>query len=190
VLELDYISTLDVKDPFLRRNYIGASDAPIIMGDSPWKTLSQLYREKVGLDIVEMSYPMKRGLDLEEQARYIFYIETGLSVYPIRVLHREIPWMMASMDGLSLDRKIALEIKCPMGTDHDVAASGIIPAKYYAQLQHQMETLDIDEMYYMSYHPKKDPHILKASRDKEYAKHLIEKEKEFYDCLINFIEPE
>lgn len=185
--EID-IASLEVNDPYLRRNYIGASDAPIIMGESPWKSPAKLYREKVGLDIVESTYPMRRGIALEQEARHVFFLETQLSVYPMRVLHREIPWMMASMDGLSFDRTVAVEIKCPMGKDHIVASTEMIPDKYFAQLQHQLEVLDIDEMYYMSYHP--DSHyILTIKRDKDYAAKLIHEESQFYDCLINFREP-
>lgn len=188
MLDID-ITTLEVNDPLLRRNFIGASDAPIIMGDSPWKTPAKLYREKVGLDLSDVSYAMQRGIMMEAEARYLFYRETGISVYPIRVQHAEIHWMMASMDGLNMDRTVAVEIKCPMGKDHQVAAEEKLPEKYFAQLQHQMEVLDLDEMFYMSYHP--DSHyIFTVKRDKEYAIKLIEKEKKFYDYLINFIEPE
>ncbi len=183
------ITTLEVNDPLLRRNFIGASDAPVIMGDSPWKTPAKLYREKVGLDIVEPNYAMQRGIQLEAEARYLFYTETGISVYPIRVQHREIKWMMASMDGLNMDQTVGLEIKCPMGKDHQVAAEGKLPEKYYAQLQHQMEVLDLDEMFYMSYHPNSH-YIFTVNRDKDYIEKMIDKEKIFYYHLVDFKEPE
>ncbi len=183
------ILSMRVDDYRLRRNYIGASDAPAIMGVSPWTTPAQLYRQKVGLDIVEKTFMMQRGNELEEEARYIFCNEMQLSVYPVRVLHDKIHYMMASMDGLSFDRKIALEIKCPGKKDHEIAASGEIPEKYFPQLQHQMETLDIDEMFYMSY-SKAAYYILKMNRDLQYCKTLVEKEARFYECLKNSIEPD
>ena len=53
-----------------RKTKIGSSDAPIIMGESPWKTPQQLWEEKMGLK--ESSYEnaaIQRGKQLEAQAR-------------------------------------------------------------------------------------------------------------------------
>ena len=65
-----------------RRDKIGASDAPIIMGKSPWKTPHQLWEEKIG--VRTSSYEtaaMRRGKDLESEARKHFEQQTGLIVW-------------------------------------------------------------------------------------------------------------
>ncbi len=44
----------------LRKNKIGASDAPIIMKVSPWKTPYRLWEEKLGLTECVSNQAMKR----------------------------------------------------------------------------------------------------------------------------------
>ena len=66
-----------------RRNKIGSSDAPIIMGKSPWKTPHQLWEEKMGIkDSFFESQAMRRGKDLEPEARTAFEEQTGLVMWP------------------------------------------------------------------------------------------------------------
>ena len=57
-----------------RMSYIGGSDAPIIMGVSPWKTPYQLWEEKMG-NVVEdkdKEFIFARGHRMEDKARRIF----------------------------------------------------------------------------------------------------------------------
>ena len=62
-----------------RRTHIGASDAPIIMGESPWSTPLKLYEQKIfGFELEENRY-MSRGKELEPIALEAFEKDTGLS---------------------------------------------------------------------------------------------------------------
>ena len=107
----------------LRKNKIGASDAPVIMHVSPWKTPYQLWEEKLGLKESFSSSAMKRGLEMEESARKAFEKETGLVVFPQVLFHKEHEWMMASLDGIDIEGKNIVEIKCPGKVDHEIALS-------------------------------------------------------------------
>src|SRR5208337_1949303 len=120
----------------LRKTKITATDAPAIMGVSPWKTKIKCYKEKIGeIENVVKSERMQRGLDLEPIARELFTIRTGIEMFP-RVVVRD--WAMASLDGLSIMGHKILEIKCPGPKDHELALCGKIPEYYFPQLQHQM----------------------------------------------------
>jgi len=66
----------------MRKSMIGASDAPVIMGVSPWKTQHQLWLEKLGLYKQESGWHMQRGLELEEGARNLFREITGIRILP------------------------------------------------------------------------------------------------------------
>ncbi len=55
-----------------RSMHIGASDAPIIMGVSPWRNVKQLYNEKMGLHNTRSTPAMQRGVEMEPQARKSF----------------------------------------------------------------------------------------------------------------------
>ena len=123
-----------------RKNFIGASDAPIIMGESPWCTPLGLWEQKVGITPPpKENYAMRRGSAMESSAREAFNDKIGMLTLPQVVYHPKYDFMMASLDGLSVDETIAVEIKCPGVKAHALAIEGKVPIYYKAQLQHQME---------------------------------------------------
>jgi putative phage-type endonuclease len=166
----------------MRRNHIGASDAPVVMEVSPWKTPYKLWMEKLGLGSTIKTQAMQRGLDLEQSAREAYEKATGLFIVPDVVLHKSIDFMMASLDGIDPERKKIVEIKCAGKEDHSLALNGEIPVKYIPQLMHQMEVCEVERMDYYSF----DGHegvIVPIQRDDQYIKRMITKEKEFWDCV-------
>lgn len=175
----------------LRKTKIGASDAPVLMQVSPWKTPYQLWLDKMGLSETEQNEAMRRGLDLEPIARNKFIDITGIEVFPCVGLHDFIPFMMASFDGVSKCGKIILEIKVPGKEDHEMAMDGIIPQKYIPQLYHQGEVeKEAERIFYLSYQSEKSYKILEIERNDTYIKDMIQKEQKFWDCMQNWKEPE
>lgn len=172
-----------------RRNKIGASDAPIIMEKSPWKTPYQLWKDKLQPPEYRSSPAMERGKALEPIARLCFNMDTCLMVEPEVHVSIDKPWMMASFDGVTRDGKTFVEIKCPGGQDHLLAMDGIIPEKYIPQLQHQFAVLGCERGYYFSYHPELGARAIPCHRDDDFIKKLIKKEEEFYQCFLDFIPP-
>lgn len=178
----------------LRKNKIGASDAPIIMGVSPWKTELQLWEEKVGIRNSPTTYVMERGHRLEPAARQRLQDETGIEFFPKVVFHPKIDWMMASLDCIDEKSQTIGEIKCPGKEDHALAKSGKIPDKYYPQLQHQMEVCGLDVALYFSYYvsPENeiDTQLVECRRNTQYLKSMMEKEDRFINQYVqNFIAP-
>jgi len=165
----------------LRKTKITATDAPVIMGECPWKDPLTLYYEKRDPNFFSVATErMKRGTELEPMARFYFVLDIGIIVEPSVIIK---DWAMASLDGISSCGKYAVEIKCPSKKYHDMAKQGKIPSHYTAQLQHQMWVCDIDSMYYYSFDGSEGVTV-QLSRDPYYLNTLIEKEKIFYDCLI------
>lgn len=171
-----------------RRTRIGASEAPIIMGISPWKTPYKLWQEKIGLiEPDKMNSAMQRGVDLEPIAREKFIEMTGIKVFPAVIEHPEHKWMSASLDGHNLKGDV-VEIKCAGRKDHEIALDGKVPEKYFPQLQHQMAVSGADKIYYFSFDGENGV-IIVVPRDDSYIKNMIEKEKEFYRCMIELESP-
>jgi putative phage-type endonuclease len=171
----------------LRKTKITATDASIIMGANHWKTKIQLYYEKLSNNPPMLpNERMKRGLDLEPVARQLFILQTGIFVEPAVVVS---DWAMASLDGISSDGKVIVEIKCPGEKDHSIALYGKVPDHYYPQLQHQMYVTGVQLAYYFSFDGI-DGVAVMVKRDDEYIEKMVEKEKKFYECLINKIPPE
>ncbi len=169
-----------------RRTKIGASDAPIIMGDSPWTTPIQLMEQKIyGVEIPDNEY-MKRGRELEPIALKAFEDEMDLTLFSMVIVHEKIEFMIASMDGMTIDKKKAVEIKCAGKRDHFMAENGIVPQKYKAQLQHQMEVCQLNEIYYYSFDGNQGISLI-VERDQEYINELLDREKEFWYNLKSLI---
>jgi putative phage-type endonuclease len=172
-----------------RKKYIGASDAVTIMGVSPWSTPYKLWQDKLSLcEAEESNFAMSRGNNLEPMARAAFEKETGLEMFPQVIYHPDHKFMMASLDGMTLDGNQIVEIKCPGKDNHLTALSGKVPAHYMPQLQHQLACSGLDMIWYYSFDGEKGVSIA-VNRDNKYIEKMIEKEAEFWDCVENFIPP-
>lgn len=135
-----------------RKKGLGASDAPIVMGVSPWTTPHELWEEKTGRRTRDVSnFATRRGHELEPVARAKYELETGIDMPETLAIHQEYPFLRASLDGFNKEKNIVLEIKCPGEEDHNLALNGQIPAKYYPQLQHQLLVSGADELHYYSF---------------------------------------
>lgn len=173
----------------IRLQHIGASDAPIIMGVSPWKNVIELWEEKLfEPEFMKPSFSQKRGIYLEDFARDYFFLSTGIEVFPDVAFSFDYDFMMASFDGISVDGKTLVEIKCPGKKDHEIALKSEIPNKYYPQLQHQLFVAGLDKMSYLSYDGESGI-ILDVYRDDVYIEVMIEREKSFWNCVKSFIQP-
>lgn len=175
-----------------RRQRIGASEASAIMGTNSFKSIGQLFDEKLGLRSPdEENEAMRRGNDLEDDARCSFELNTGYVMFPQVCVHPEYLWMIASMDGLTIEKDVGVEIKCPgPKVAFDIYHKKVIPEYYYPQLQHQMAVTGLDKMYFYSYVPDNNESnstwstIIICPRNDDYIKKMIEKEKRFYEILM------
>lgn len=172
----------------LRKDKIGASDAPVIMEVSPWSTPYKLWQEKLSLVTNKKTFAMVNGSEMEPKALRALENQTSLLFRPVVKIHPDIPWMMASLDAVDIEGKTIVEIKCPGQVDHSQAISGEVPEKYFPQLQHQMEVAQVDSSYYFSFDGIEGV-LLKVYRDDKYIKNLIIKEREFWECVQNLTAP-
>lgn len=172
-----------------RASGITGSEAPAIMGKSPWVTPLDLFKRRMGLiPPLELNYPMRRGLKLEPEAREKYENIHGIEV-PARCLTSE-SWDVAraSFDGLNEEAGHAIEIKCPGKEDHITALCGGVPEKYVYQLIHQMFVADLSSIDYVSYNPDSfaPQHQLARvvlMRDEKMERALLIEEKKFWEYL-------
>lgn len=85
-----------------RRNAIGGSDSPGVLGVSPWSSQLEVYASKVGEVAVKETAPMKWGNKLEEVGGIAYAEETGrpiVNLGPYTVIgHEENDFMAATPD--------------------------------------------------------------------------------------------
>lgn len=173
-----------------RKNKIGASDAPIIMKLFPYgKTPYMLWNEKLFSKNQQENSAMRRGNILEPIARECFQKKMNVIVSPEIIEHKEIDYMIATLDGIDINREIMVEIKCVNKELHQKAIDREIPDIYYPQLQHQLEVSGLDHMYYFSFDGN-DGVIVEVGKDKNYIDKMIKEESDFYKCMVNFNSPE
>lgn len=185
------ISLLQGSDEWkeIRKKHITSTDASIIMGVNPWKTPLDLYNLKMGLSEPDpINENMQRGINLEEIARMECKKVTNISFSPDVVFSESYPFQMASLDGISYNRKFQLEIKCPRKFSNEIIYLKC-PEMYYCQIQHQLSVTGNQGSYYAEY-VDGEIRMTTIYRNDEYINKLIQKEKEFYECLLNKIPPQ
>jgi putative phage-type endonuclease len=174
-----------------RQQGLGASDAPVIMGEAAFKTPRMLWSIKTGRMREEAPGPAaRRGRELEQRARRAYEQEVGIQMEPLCLVHDELEWMRASLDGLSFDGATVLEIKCPTNVrDQSAARSGSVPPQYYAQLQHELEVSRAEELHYWSFDGSAGS-LVRVRPDRDYLKRLLDAEAAFWQLVRENVWPE
>ncbi len=166
-----------------RERGVGASDAPAIMGENPWKSRKRLLKEKLENIRVPPNEKMRRGTRLEPEARRLYTQTTGVGVRPACLEHQTYTWLHASVDGLSHNAKTVVEIKCGESVYRHSESKKTVPRYYVGQLQHILALTELEEIDFWCYLPNRSPVFLKVERDRQYINDLLGEEEAFWDEL-------
>jgi len=166
-----------------RKEHIGGSDAPIIMGVSPYKTRWELWQEKVGISEPKAANsPMRRGSDLEKFVRADIEDRLFCRLIPHVFVHDTIEFLSYSSDGYDEYNDILIEIKCGTRAEHEGVRRGIIPDKYYPQLQHALLVTGMQEIYYVSHNSGETIYSI-VERDEAYISKMLVEHRKFHYCM-------
>lgn len=95
----------------------GGSEVAALMYMNEWKTPHDIYDYKTGAKVQEFSEwameAIEKGNRLEPVARAHYESEFGVKTEQLCAIHPDYPWMRTSLDGITEDRKVILEIKSP-----------------------------------------------------------------------------
>jgi len=163
---------------------LGGSDAPIVTGESPYRTPLQLYREKIGEPIVSdedgNDFIFSKGHQTEGLIRKQFQDLTGVEMQPLCLVHPQFEHLRASLDGF--DPKLGvLEAKLVGQVALEQAREGIIPSHHRTQIQHQLAVSECDVAQWFGHDGKKNGVLVEVRRDEEFIKHLLDLEHEFWE---------
>jgi len=173
-----------------RRGLLTATDAPMLMGASPYVTPYKGWQRKLGLIPEQQeTEPMRRGKRDEPIAREWFNKEYGLEMEPCCVESDEFNFIGASLDGLSKCGKYILEIKSN-GDQYHFGLNGGPPDFHSMQMQHQYRACDnIPEMcFYLSWH-KSGPRVIEEKINREWLADYMKKANEFWQRVVFFEAP-
>lgn len=180
----------------LRRKGIGGSDASVIMGKNPYRSILQLWEEKTGKlpvtdDGNEYTY---WGNVMEPIIRKEFMNRTGLKVRQkhAMIFHKDYPYLFADVDGIVTDErgeKCIFEAKTASQYKAEQWEDGV-PEEYILQVQHYLEVCGMDKAYIAALIGGNKFVFHTIYRDEELIRNLISREKEFWEgCVLTGTEP-
>lgn len=115
---------------------------------------------------------MRRGKELEAEARAYYELQTGAEVLEVGFVLRDDERVGCSPDGLIGDEGL-LEIKCPAPHTHvEYLLTGAVPAQYVPQVQGQLYVTGARWCDFLSYHPDMPPVLLRIERDDTFIARL------------------
>ena len=119
-----------------RKKGLGSSDAPIIMGVSPYKTPFKLYVEKIqdGCAEEKSNFIFEKGHRLEAACRARIEIETMTDWSPGLFEREDKPYIRASMDAANKEIMEGKEFKY---VGKEIFEKGVCPDHYFPQVMHQ-----------------------------------------------------
>ncbi len=185
-------------------NGVGASDAACVVGESPWKSASDFWKEKITgtrpKDISDDPF-VQQGIRMEPALRTLYkakHPEYSVRHEPYDIWYRAgREWMFATLDGRIIDKankkKGILEIKTstPNGKTGWAKWDNQIPRNYYLQCLHACTILDYDfiVLYAALINRDDDMTIREYRFEREDIQAdmdwLLKKETEFWNSVQN-----
>lgn len=175
-----------------RVNGLGASDSPILMGYSTFKTPYELYLEKTGIVQLDshVSEQQYWGNVLEKTILEHFEKYNMVSlIYPETIYHEEYPFIFANLDGYEPESNMVVEAKNSNSFMRSEWDEGI-PMPYMIQIAKQVAVSGAKGGYCCVLIGGCEYRQFEYERDIELEEMIIEADIEFWDCVQNGIEPE
>lgn len=179
-----------------RHEGIGASDTPIIMGYSTYKTPYQLYLEKIGAidSDNEMTEQQYWGNALEPIIINRFAEENDVQVtFPDTVHHPEYPFIFANLDGWIESENAVVEAKSANSfqrKEWDMALTDGIPLVYLIQVAKQCLITNATRGYCAVLIGGMEYKQFIYERDAALEDLILKADLEFWRCVQNRIEPD
>lgn len=179
-----------------RHEGIGASDTPIIMGYSSYKTPYQLYLEKIGAiesndELTEQQY---WGNALEPLIIKRFAEENDVQVtFPDTVYHPDYPYIFANLDGWIESENAIIEAKSANSfqrKEWDMALTDGIPLVYLIQVAKQCLITNATRGYCAVLIGGMEYKQFIYERDAALEALILQADIEFWDCVQRRIEPD
>lgn len=177
-----------------RNKGITATDAVVLLGCSPYKTIWRLWAEKTGyMRPVDLSLnPLVRnGVELEPIARTAFENYIGDICIPACIESSASSLFRASLDGLTSQNE-PVEIKCPSRKVWDEVIqhgeNSSAYSMYYVQVQHQLLVTGSQKGYLVFFF-EGQLKVFTIYADKKLLADFLPEAVSFYQAVIDKKEP-
>ncbi len=171
----------------VRNQGIGGSDAGVILGLNPYKSLLSLWLEKTGqakLEDLSNNERVYWGVKNEGNIADYFCEKTGKHVRRCGTMqHGEFPWLLANVDRLVDGEQAGLEIKTAGVSQYELWKGDEVPDAYYAQCQHYMLVTGFPMWYIAVLIGGNEGIIKEVPRNEDFIAMLFEAEQEFWKSV-------
>ena len=173
-----------------RAEHYTASDAPAMLGISPYKTRNELLREKkLGitpeLDAATQAR-MAKGHEYEAQARPSAEEKIGEELYPAVGVCAAHPKLAASFDGITMDGRLIWEHKTINDTIRAAVANAEIPEHHRAQLEHQLIVSGAGEAIFCASNGSDEAISIRYESDPAMRERILKGWEQFSEDLKTF----
>ncbi|KZL22670.1 YqaJ viral recombinase family protein [Pseudovibrio sp. Ad37] len=177
-----------------RRQGLSASDAPILMAKSPYKTRWRLWAEKTGFATavdLSMNPLVRKGKENEDKARRLWEQKHNEMAIPLCVESEETHLIKASLDGLSLTG-CPVETKCPSEAVWkevlDQGEQSLAYQIYVCQVHQQIYVTGASHGYLVFFFEGQLKEFI-VQRDEQFIFELMAEAKKFWYEVVENIEP-
>jgi putative phage-type endonuclease len=183
VLETDRLEWLET-----RKSGLGGSDAPSVLGVSPWKSPLELYLEKTGqAGPVEETEPMRIGKLLEPVLASEYRRRNGCEIHEqVFLKHRLYPELFATLDAIRPDGWIA-EFKAVglrSAGDWGDEGSEDLPLHYLTQVHHQIAVADAPGAHVLALIGGQEFRQYEIPRRESTLTGLVQLERDFWSDVL------
>lgn len=177
-----------------RSEGITATDITVIMGLNPYKTVADLYTEKVHKVEQQASNPaMLHGVEQEPIAKAWIESHKGINLESPCIIDDEYPIARCSLDGLDRKNRTLYEIKSPYSSNRvfDAFVFDQVPAYWLAQVQWQLMITGFEMGYIAIWDSKQQTcHFIRVEANKAQQEEMCIKAKEFWKQVETLSPPE
>jgi putative phage-type endonuclease len=154
------------------------------MNESRFKSWSELLQEKRGpVQDFGQNAAMARGTALEPEARKRYNAKTSRDVRPVCLQSCQYNWLRASLDGLSSDGEVVVEIKCGRAAYWNAAKTRKVSSDYYGQVQQILAVTNLQLLDFWCYWPGFPSILIPVKRNDDYIERLLQKGAEFWTAV-------
>jgi putative phage-type endonuclease len=168
--------------PTVRQRGVGASDAAVILGLSPYRTRFDLFLDKIGrgTPIVD-NLAMQCGRALEPVVLDLCSETIGHQIIDrgTRVRDPALPWRWVTLDGRT-DNAIVEAKTANSSADWGEVMTDQIPVQYVVQTQHALDITRAEICWVPVLFAAREFRLYKVVRDPIIGAAILEAEKEFW----------
>lgn len=167
-----------------RKSGLGGTDAATLMGLNPYDSVESLWEVKTGKRPVEFTKnaAMENGVLYEPIAREAFIKHTGENVIPMCGSHKELDFLKVSLDGISPEHDLVLEVKCPINKYSFLNHKKRVPKYYYCQMQSQLFVTQAEVNCFFSFFEGQF-HLKEVYPDKNFQDELRFRAERFWEFV-------